>query len=215
MPRQRAKIVAPHLAGEESYEPFGGERLSSGEAYSRVAFRQIDLSSSRAADLRFEEVTLYATVLRGSACRGVGMTDARLRGCDLSNVDWQQGIFQRVEFETCNLTGANLGTTQMANTQFERCKMLLARFGHAKLAACAFCNCNLEQVDFSGADLRQVVFESCNLLQARFFGANLQGADLRKSNLTEIGATPHDLRGAIVDATQLIHFAPLLGLIVE
>jgi uncharacterized protein YjbI with pentapeptide repeats len=154
-------------------------------------------------------------VLRQTVWQGIGLVDVRLRGCDLSNADWQQPNFHRVEFESCNLTGINLVRGQMIHTRFDRSKMLLAQFAQTKFTACAFHDCGLEQVDFSGADLRHVLFEGCNLSQARFFGANLHGADLRKSNLTELGVTAHDLRGAIVDAAQLIYFAPLLGLDVE
>ncbi len=78
----------------------------------------------------------------------------------------------------------------------------------------------IRQVDVCGsraADLRfeEVVFDACNLTQARFHGAHLHGADLRGSDLAELGVTACGLKGAIVEAGQLLQLAPLLGVVVR
>ena len=162
-----------------------------------------------------EEAVFAAVGLRRTVWQGVRLLDARLKACDLSNSDWQHAHLQRVEFEACNLTGMNFANAQWNHVRCESSKLLLAAFAHAKFTATAFRACHLEQADFTGADLRDVVFADCNLRQARFFGARLQGADLRGCDLTGFGATAHDLRGAIVEARQLVDLAPMLGVIVK
>jgi uncharacterized protein YjbI with pentapeptide repeats len=209
------KITPPELVDEEAFELFAAGGVAAGQTFSKVAFRQADLTASRAADLRCEEVVFAGTTLRRSVWQGVSLVDARLKACDLSNADWQHARMQRVEFESCNLTGANFSNAQIHHARFAGCKLLLAPFLETKFSACAFTNCNLEQADFTGTDLRQAVFDHCRLGGARFFGAQLAGADLRGSDLARLGVTAQELRGAIVEQGQLVQIAPLLGVVVK
>jgi uncharacterized protein YjbI with pentapeptide repeats len=212
---QPIKIAPPQIVDEESYARLDQGAPAAGQAFSRVVIRHADWSGSRAADLRFEEAVWGVSALRQTVWHGVSFIDARLKGCDLSNADWQHAHLARVEIEACNLTGANFARMQVNHVRCESSKLLLAGFAGVKFTASAFHGCNLEQADFTGADLRGVVFADCNLRQARFFGATLTGADLRGSDLAGLGVTPHDLGGAIVEKCQLADLAPLLGVIVE
>ncbi|MGD9720997.1 MAG: pentapeptide repeat-containing protein [Pirellulales bacterium] len=209
------KIVPPDLAGEASFASFCAGPLEPGRCYGRIAVGQLDLAGSRAADLRFEEATFTGTMARGAVWQALRLIDVRLRGCDFSNADLRQASVHRGTFESCNLTGINLAQAQLHHVRFERSKLVLAQFAQAKFVAAEFHNCQLEQADFADADLRGVVFAGCNLRRARLFGAKLEGADLRGSDLSELGATPFELKGAIVDAGQLLQLAPLLGVVVK
>ena len=208
------QILPPAIELEETYTTLAVP-VASGGTHDRVAVGKIDLGGSRAADLRFEEATFAGTILRGVIWHGATFLDVRWRACEASNADLRQSSWQRVAWESCNLTGVNLTSAQLRHARFERSKLVLAQFAQARFVDAAFCNCQLEQADFSQADLRGVVFAGCNLTGARLHGANLQDADLRGSNLTALGATATDLRGAIVDASQLLQLAPLLGVVVE
>ncbi len=207
----RPPIAPPSLADAESFAAAGDARPNAGDCFVRTAFGACDLAGSRAADLRFEEVTFTGTSLRGVVWQGAQLVDVRLRGCDLSNADLRQASLHRVEFISCNLTGANLSNVQCHHVRFERCKMVLAHAAQAKLAGCALGDCLLEQADLAEADLREAALTACNLRRARLVGAKLAGCDLRGSDLTDLGATPFELRGAIVEAGQLVQLAPLLG----
>ena len=68
---------------------------------------------------------------------------------------------------------------------------------------------------FEGADLRVVTFTRCDLTNADLQGANLRGADLRGSLLDGLRVGPKDMQGAIIDPSQAIQVAGLLGLTVK
>jgi uncharacterized protein YjbI with pentapeptide repeats len=209
------KIAPPGIAGHESWPAFAVQRVAPGAAYAQAAVGAVDLSGQRAVDLRFEEVVFEGANLRGTVWLGATLVDVRLRGCDLSNVDWRHLSAHRVEFEGCNLTGANVAQGQFTHARFRRSKGLLAQWGQAKFSCCAWEDCGLEQADFTDADLHGAALVRCRLSQARFFGAKLQGADLRGSDLAELVITPHELRGAIVEAGQLLQLAPQLGVVLK
>jgi uncharacterized protein YjbI with pentapeptide repeats len=68
---------------------------------------------------------------------------------------------------------------------------------------------------FDGADLRGVTFARCDLTNADLQGANLRGADLRGSLLDGLRIDSQDLQGAIIDPSQAVQVAGLLGLTVK
>jgi uncharacterized protein YjbI with pentapeptide repeats len=205
------KVMPPQLDAEAGFEALDVNRLATGASFARVAIAHGELAGGRAANLRFEEATITSVVLRATAWPGLTLLDTRLKGCDLSNADWRQASFHRVAIDSCNMTGVNLANSQLSHVRVERSKLLLAQFSRAKFAGAVFQGCDLEQADFTGADLRGVVFVDCKLREARLYGAKLAGADLRGSDLTALGVNVADLRGAKIDAGQLICFAPLLG----
>ncbi len=68
---------------------------------------------------------------------------------------------------------------------------------------------------FEGADLRGVMFARCDLTNADLQGTNLRGADLRGSLLDGLRIGPKDVQGAIIDPSQAVQVAGLLGLTVK
>ena len=66
-----------------------------------------------------------------------------------------------------------------------------------------------------GADLSGVLFSRCNLTRCDMTGARLSGADFRGSSIEGLKVGLDELQGAIVDPSQALSFASLLGLVVK
>jgi uncharacterized protein YjbI with pentapeptide repeats len=63
--------------------------------------------------------------------------------------------------------------------------------------------------------LAGVVFRNCDLTNADLRNTTLRGTDLRGSTLTGMQVGAKELRGAIIDPTQAVHLARLLGVTVR
>ena len=59
------------------------------------------------------------------------------------------------------------------------------------------------------------MFTRCDLTDADLQGANLRGADLRGSLLDGLRIAPKDVQGEIIDPSQAVQVAGLLGLTVK
>ncbi len=93
----------------------------------------------------------------------VDLSDANLRGLDLSDLS-----FVDANFESSDLSMANLSTTYLMSTSFRRATLVDANLSGAVCQAC----------DFMRANLR-----GANLGNAAFDEVNLRGTDLQRVKL--------------------------------
>ena len=115
----------------------------------------------------------------------------------------------------CRLLGVQLVEAHLDDVIFRDCNLESAVFASAVFKAARFEGCVLRGALFEGADLRGVVFARCDLTNADLQGANLRGADLRGSLLDGLRIGPKDVQGAIIDPSQAVQVAGLLGLTVK
>ena len=197
------------------------------EAPNEAALRLTDISLSGAqvddlkldtlADrtLRIEGSVLSRVSLPGCSFSSVKLKDVRFVGCDLANVKMLGLNLVRVEFVNCRMTGFHAVEA--------KCQDLLVREGDQRYSQFRFSNfkrvefdaCDFDDADFYGADLRNSVFRKCSLRKAEMSEARLQGADLRGSSIDDLRLNAKDIFGAIVDPSQAMIFARLLGIRIE
>jgi len=209
------KLLAPDLVDVGALAPLNTDACRAGETHAEIALTGCDASDKQWPDVRFQEAVFTECIMRRVSCPGLKLLDVRIDRCDMSNADWHEARIQRTALNSSQLTGINLGDAKLDHALFSQCKIDLGVFQRADFGVGVFSNCSLVEANFEDADLRHVMFDNCNLRGARFFGAKLQGADLRGSNLDCIGANVVDLRGAVIDAAQLLQLAPLFGVVVD
>jgi uncharacterized protein YjbI with pentapeptide repeats len=143
-----------------------------------------------------------------------GLDGALLEDADVSQ--WQASSprlaemgLRRVDLSASRLRGLSLVDVLSAAT-FCACKLDLANLRMSSIEDVAFVGCSLRGTDFYGASLESVRFAGCELHETDFTHASLAKADLRGSTLCDVRGTA-SLRGAIVEASQLIDLAPSLA----
>lgn len=174
-----------------------------------------DCAGATAEDIGFDQVVCRGVRFGQTTFRLAQLLDVQLDGCDLAGAAWEKAHLQRVELLGCRLVGLSLGECQADNLVLRTCNAEFASFHGASLRASRFEQCVLRKASFEGATLPNAVFRNCDLSGADFRGARLTGADLRGSNLAGINIHIPDLRGVILDPSQLIHVAGLLGITVQ
>lgn len=117
--------------------------------------------------------------LAGFSFRGATLKDVKLCKCDLSNVDFENAIFQgrveladvksiqtiaaKTDFSGAVVCGATFSDVCLHDVKFTKASFLDGTtFAGASLISCTFDGCDLMDVDFTGA-----VLASCSLVDAR------------------------------------------------
>jgi len=110
----------------------------------------------------------------------------------------------------CVLAGVQAFSVMMRRVTFRGCKLDSVNFRDATLTDVVFEDCVLRDPDFGSSKLTRVRFPGCTLTGATFTKATCSSVDLRGATLG-IAAGYDCLRGATIDALQLMALAPLLA----
>jgi uncharacterized protein YjbI with pentapeptide repeats len=133
-------------------------------------------------------------------------------GCDFANAHAIALKAVRVEFINCRLTGLRAVESQWQDLLISEGDASFSQFGLGTFKNSEFNGCNFAEADFHGCDPRGALLKGCELKNVDMTGAKLEGADLRGSRVEGLMALAGDLKGVIVDPTQAMIFAELLGL---
>jgi uncharacterized protein YjbI with pentapeptide repeats len=169
-----------------------------------------DVSQLQARSLRLAEVGLCRVDMSGSRLRGLSLVDVLASAVNAANGSWPGARMNRVTFQRSTLVGVDLAEGRLSATTFCECKLDFANLRMSSIEDVVFVGCSLRGTDFYGSCLKSVDFAGCELHETDFNGASLESVDLRTSTLVDVRGTG-SLRGAIVDASQLIDLAPSLA----
>ena len=174
--------------------------------------QDLEQPNRKVSDFQMEGSVLERVRLAGGRFAAAVWKDVRLVGCDLSNVHVNRMALTRVEFIDCRLTGFRSGALDWRDVLIQNGECQYSQLQRGQFRSCEFDGTNWQDADYQEADLTGSIFRSCNLGRTDFRGARLKGTDLRKSDVEGMLVGLGDLAGAIVDPSQAMVFARLLGL---
>jgi uncharacterized protein YjbI with pentapeptide repeats len=138
------------------------------------------------------------------------LTDAVVNGADWANERAIRLSAQRVTFELCRLTGAELAEATLTDVTFADCRLDLAGLRQARLERVVFRDCRMAECELQGARLKDVLFERCELREATISGARLERVELIGCDLTGLRGV-EALRGARMHWNDVLAAAPLFA----
>lgn len=208
--RARRKPDLPdHLPVAESTDPFHGPEI----VISNRTINELKREGLSASSLSIQSCVLNRVSLPGSTFAAITLRDVRLVGCDLANFNTRALTAVRVEFLDCRMTGFQVEEpAECHDVLISQGIQTYSQFAYASFKSAEFDACNFEDANFLGADLQGCIFRGCNLHNADMRGAKLRDADLRGSQVEGLRLHPADLYGAMVDPSQAMIFAALLGI---
>ena len=182
---------------------------------SERSLEEVRIDTQNGGTLHMEASVLERVVLANCTFGSIVLKDVRLTSCDLANLQTRALSLTRVEFVNCRMTGLRAGEADCRDVLMEEGDQRYAQFRYAKFRSAEFDSCNFEEADFQGADLTGSIFRKCNLRNAEMSKVKLMNADLRGSAVESLHLNAEDVRGAVVDLSQAMIFAPLLGIRIE
>lgn len=216
--KQRANyegIVPPQIKTGSELGPGDDGPLATSATYTGVALANVDWSNQTAEDLVFEQIVARRVLLSGTKLARLQLVDARLETCDLAATEWPKAYLRRAELHGCRLVGANWEHATVEDVVFKDCNLEYGLFWEASFKAVRFEHCALREASFAGTNLAGVVFANCDLVRADLRNTKLVGADFRGSKLDGLQVGIKELQGAIIDPSQAVQLATLLGLSVR
>ena len=182
-------------------------------AIARRTISELNREGLSATSLSIESCVLNRVALTDSTFAAITLRDVRLVECDLANVKTRALTALRVELLDCRMTGFRVEEpAECHDVLISQGLQSYSQFAYASFKSGEFDACNFEDANFLGADLQGCIFRDCNLHNADMRGAKLREADLRGSRVEGLRVHPADLYGAMVDPSQAIIFAALLGI---
>ncbi len=212
-PGERKAIEPPALSGDMH----SGEvaSLSDHDSYTQLIAANAECSGQAADDVLFEQAHLKASRFNETQLTASQWLDVRFESCDVAGAVWEKAYLRRVEWLGCRLVGMQLSEADVADVLFDHCNGEFAQFAQAIFRGARFDHCSLREASFEGANAAGVVFHDCDLSKADFRGAKLRGADFRGSIMSGMQVGYQELQGAIIDPTQALQVAQLLGITVK
>jgi uncharacterized protein YjbI with pentapeptide repeats len=210
-----AGITPPHLPPAAELSAEDAPTLGDGATLSKAALHGVDWSGVQAEDVALEQVAGRRVLLSGTKLAQLQLVDSRLETCDLAAAEWPKSFLRRVELLGCRMVGAKLEHASLEDVVLKDCIVDYGLFWEASFKAARFERCSLREASFAGANLSGVVFAGCDLTRADLRNTKLAGADFRGSTLDGLQVGIKDLQGAIIDPTQAVHLASLLGMTVQ
>jgi uncharacterized protein YjbI with pentapeptide repeats len=205
--------TAPEIPADIQQLTPTAEVLADGE----ISFRECLIENFSFKDRSFKSIVFEGCVLRHldfsrSSLRGLWLKDVRQIECDFANAEAIGLKAVRAEFINCRLTGLRAIESEWQDLLISEGDASFSQFRLGTFKTSEFNGGNFAEADFHGCDLRGALFKSCEFKNADMIGAKLEGADFRGSRVEGLIALAADLKGAIVDPTQAMIFAELLGL---
>lgn len=117
------------------------------------------------------------------------MTKMRKMGGDISRINLQGMLLDRLDFSNSKMVQANLRKAVLRDTCLNNVNLQEAQLQEA----------DLRRATFIASDLREANLSNASLVNANFRKARLNGADLRGSNLAGADLDWADLQGAKLD----------------
>ncbi len=212
-----AAVAAPVLPVLEPRElPDGGELEELELSEALVEHHGRDPITARR--IRVLESELRGLTLAEGAVSELLLSDARLAGCDLSNLRVRRGAIRRVELTDSRLVGFSLNEGAVDDLRAVGGTMMLSSFAHSVLRSVAFEKVNLREASFIDARLESVSFDGCDLTGADFRGARLKKCTIRGASLDAVVGV-ESMRGLAMPWSDLVGsvaaLASALGIAVE
>ena len=154
----------------------------------------------------WRELELTGDELGGASVRGLEMTDAVLRSCNLANLTALKSSLHRCAFSGCRMTGLALADCTLEDVRFTDCLVDLSAFGFSRLRRVIFSGCILRDADFGETRFEHTRFHRCELPGARFTGARFARSELRGCTLDGIQGI-EGLRGVQMDWSDVVGLA--------
>ncbi len=209
------RVPPENLPGKDDLTLVETERLLAGEPIEECLIQEIDLSGRRIPSLVALNSVMDHVSFASSRIAKFRLRDARLVKCDLSNAVLHGFEATRIEFVDCRMTGMSAIQCHWEDVLVENCDLRYAQLSDGQIRSSEFKSCNLGDADLRGAHLEGAIFTNAVLCRADLSKARLRGTDLRGAEIEGVTVQPEDLRGAIVNVTQAMDLARLLGLIIR
>lgn len=190
--------------------PFTDE-LRRDDDHSEVHLDALQLDEAVASGTRFTESAITGVTFTAGVYDQVRLDDVWISRSRWIGGNWADSQLVAVTLLDSVLAGVQAYGGYWRRVTVQGCKIDSLNLRGAKLHDVEFRDCDLSEVDFGAATLINVTFPGSTVRRARFSKAVPKKLDFRGARELDIAEGWESLRGATIDAEQLLQVAPALA----
>ena len=140
-----------------------------------------------------------------------------IKGCDLSNCNFNNTYFKNCLILSSKLVGSSFKNTVQIETVYENCNAELTDYNEAKLKNVQLNDCDFSSALICSTEIKNIELKNVKLVNGVFFKTPLRDVNLTDCIIDGLVVSDNgaELKGATVDVYQAAMFAKLLGLNIE
>lgn len=115
---------------------------------------------------------------------------------DMSGTKLTDGRLRGSRFKSCDMANADWRGANVSCVELIECRMVGFSINEGKIADCSFIHCNGGLIRFRFSSFNAVRFEACNLKESDFQGADLSGVEFCRCDLRNAQMSGAKLKGA-------------------
>ncbi len=177
-----------------------------------------DFSGAHLSESSLETARFKGCRFAGAELRRLHCVQVVFETCDFANTRWFDCDFGDVAFLDCRFIGASITGGRLSAVLLSDCLAQMAKLSHLGRPHMLLQGCDLRGALLMESDLSETRLADCDLGGLELFNVDLAGTDLRGNELDDLKGVAC-LRGATIDALQLLTLAPVLaahvGLVVQ
>jgi uncharacterized protein YjbI with pentapeptide repeats len=189
--------------------------LLEGEPLEDLTFTDLDLSNQRLPALRGSKLLFHRVSFNNCEIVSTRLSDVRFTECDFSNAQLRGFEATRIEFLSRKLVGINALACRWQHVLLDDCDARFGQFSEARIRHSEFSSTQLREAALGRVDFEATSFTDVVPRQADLANTKLAGLDRSTCDLEQITTRIEDLRGAIVSASQAMHLARFLEVVIR
>lgn len=169
-----------------------------------------DLTDRDLTGIALTGCVLQAPVLTGATLRGARIVGSRMSDGFATSLRaaqslWRDVLLERMRIGSGELFDADLVSVQLRGGKVDDLNGRGSRWSDVRVEGCI-----ITTLDLAGARLERVAFPGCRIGTLELSGTTCTEVDLRGATIGHVNGL-EGMRGATIDAGQLIDLAPLLA----
>lgn len=178
-------------------------------------FIGVDIALETARSLEFYNCIFENCRFIKNDTEKLAFVDVRFDQCDLSNLNMNGAVFQRVEMVHCRAVGLSLTNTLANHLSIHDCNCRYLNINASDWHLATIENTDCTNASIQECKLKSVQFIRCNLNCSDFCHTRLNGMDFTTDELEGVTVASDELRGAIVTPVQACELAKMLGVVIR
>lgn len=212
---QVPRITPPAVTRAIVVDPAAARSL---DGLDGVSVSDADLTDLRLGSVSWVESVLTSARMENTKLPGGRFLDVRLDGLDAIDLTAPGSTWRDSE-----ILASRLGAGSLYDSAIDSLRVVGTKVGFLNLRGSAVNDlvledCAIEEIDLSDAVLTRATFSGCTIGTLTIRGTTLRHVDLRGAHLGTVEPVAN-LRGAVIDAGQLVEIAAVLadglGIVVE
>lgn len=147
--------------------------------------------------------------------KNVDLIDCIFEKCNLSGSDFSNRGIHRVKFDGCNMVGCNFISSSLVDISIFNSKCNYINFSDSKVKYFKIGDSLVKEGRFVSTIFDCVMLDNIDFSGSEFLNTKLRGIDFSNCNINDIGVSPNDIRGVIVNEEQALMLMSLFGIIIK